>query len=44
MGGELHIAQALGGEIRVSDPHLYAKMWILVHLSFHFNADPDTGF
>jgi hypothetical protein len=21
MGGELHIAQALGGEIRVTDPH-----------------------
>jgi hypothetical protein len=32
MGGELHVAQALGGEIRVSDPHHYSEMWIRIQL------------
>ncbi len=39
MGGELHIAQALGGEIRVSDPHHYAKMWIRINA----DLDPDPN-
>jgi hypothetical protein len=43
MGGELHTAQAVGGEIRVSDPHHYAKMWIRIQLFTLYNADPDLG-
>jgi hypothetical protein len=32
MGGELHIAQALGGEIRVSGSHHYTVLWIQIQL------------